>query len=464
MTVEFLYSVHGTLIYYDESTDCLRHGRGPGVPSNAGVVTDDGGAWLACRVGSAWRRLDRLDATGQVGLAGANAAPLRVTKHRRDGELIALAGNGVWLCAEADGTITLSRKTAGPWETFFPVTEAENDFIVEIGGQDWIASGGGIVDTVGDVIHGATIEANYLARIGKMFVPIRDFLSARHRRHGEAWTLIYDGWRVEYLTAYRPLIYMIAYGKPEIFETMALLLRSLTELGRYTGDVLIFSDKTRDQLEPFVPPALSPRVRVAAAPVRDVTDMMAIKYRICDMPELAAYQPILYLDTDIICNAPLDPLLGELSRGLQVSVPLEMDLMGSHNYYGSVLFSRDPTAVIRHERGFSAGLMGIPNIEVARQVFPTIVESIYGLASQQADRGAMGGIFYDQGVANYVMHKVGAADFEIMTRYVVTPVDFKRPVSEIPRLGFAHFAGGVGDAGMKLPAMRDYWDFLRDNP
>ncbi len=189
--------------------------------------------------------------------------------------------------------------------------------------------------------------------------------------------------------------------------------------------------------------------------------MMAIKYRICDMPELAAYRPLLYLDTDVICNAPTDPLLVELSRANRVCVPLEMDLRGSHNYYGGVLFNIDPTAPARHERGFSVGLMGIPCTEVARQAFPTILESMYGLARQQKDRSAMGGIFQDQGIANYVMHKTDAADFDIMTRRVATPVEFKRPLTEIPRLGFAHFCGGIGDAGMKLPSMRAYLALLR---
>ena len=60
------------------------------------------------------------------------------------------------------------------------------------------------------------------------------------------------------------------------------------------------------------------------------------------------------------------------------------------------------------------------------------------------------------------MHKTDAADFAIMTPRVVTPVDSQRPLTEIPRLGFAHFCGGVGEAGMKLPAMRAYLALLRE--
>ena len=461
MTVAFLYSVHGTTLVYDEIGDRLVQARGPVVPRNAGLMTEDGVVRLVYRSGSEWRPLGGLTTQGHIGRAADGAAPLRLRQHRHGNALVALEGNGVWLCAEGDGSVTLARQAAGAWESFYPITEAEAAFLDDIGGRNWIASGGGLVAHLGDPIHGIEIAPDFHARIGMLFVPIQDLLDARHRRFQGGWSIVYDNWRVEYLSPFRPLIYMIAYGNQDIFDTMALLLESLWEFGRYTGELLVFSDRNLEQLQPYIPPSMAARVRVATAPVRDVTDMMAIKYRICDMPELTAFRPLLYLDTDAICNAPLDPLLGALARGQRVSVPLEMDLRGDHNYYGAPLFNADPTATIRNDRGFSAGLMGIPSTDVARQTFPTIVDSMYGLSRQQKDRKALGAIFLDQGIANYVMHKTDAADFEIMTRHVVTPVDFQRPLADIERRGFAHFCGGIGDAALKLPAMRAYLTLLR---
>lgn len=454
MAVEYLCCVHGTLITYDASSNRLRHATGPGVARNAGLMTDDGISSLVCRVGTEWRRLDGLNGLGQIGLAGSGTAPLRFQSRRQPDDLMSLAANGVWLCAEADGAVTLSRQVAGPWETFCPISEPACDFLNEVGGGSWIAGSGDIVDGIG-------IEPDFRVRVGHLNLPFRTLLDARHRRNGKEWTVVYNNWMIERFIPFRPLIYMIAYGKDEIFETMGLALRSLHEFGGYAGDVLIFSDRNPQQLAAYLPPELSPRTRVAAAPVADVTDMMAIKFRICDMPELAAYRPFLYLDADIICNAPIGGLLVELARAHRIAVTLELDLLGDHNYYGAILFNSDTTAARRHERGFSAGLMGIPSVDVARATFPAILESMYGLARQQTDRAAMSWIFHDQGVANYVLHKTGLVDFEIMTPRVTTPVDFNRPLSEIPRLGFAHFCGGVGNAAMKLPSMRAYMDLLR---
>jgi hypothetical protein len=88
---------------------------------------------------------------------------------------------------------------------------------------------------------------------------------------------------------------------------------------------------------------------------------------------------------------------------------------------------------------------------------PRILKSMYGLARQQTDRAAMSRIFLERGEVNHVLHKTGLVDFDIVT----TPVGFSRPLRASPRLGFARFCRGVGDAAMKLPSMRAYMDLLR---
>ena len=454
MAVKFLCSVHGTLLTYDISSNRLRHATGPGIARNAGLMTENGSAWLVYRAGTDWRRLDGLALNGQIGLAESGAAPLRFQPRQQPDDLLSLSANGVWLCAEADGSVTLGRQTPGPWESFFPIDEPACDFLNEVGGGRWIASSG-------EMIEGIRFGGDFRVGVGQLGMPLRDLLAARHRRDGQAWTVVYNGWMIERYIPFRPLIYTIAYGHDEIFETLLLSLESLHEFGGYGGDILIFSDRTAQQLAGIIPAALAPRVRVVAAPVADVTDMMSAKFRICDMPDLAAYRPLLYLDADVICNAPIDSLLIELASATKISVPLEMDLAGEHNYYGSVLFKADPTAPRRHERGFSAGILGIPSIDIARATFPLILESMYGFARIQNDRGIMGPMFHDQGIANYVLHKTGLVDFGIMTRRVTTPVGFEPDQSGIPRLGLAHFCGGVGDAAKKLPSMRAYLNVLR---
>ncbi len=457
MAVEFLCTVHGTLIYFDEANRCLRHATGGGVPANAGLMIEDGVGRLVYRSSNDWMPLNGQNHAGHVGDTGPHAAPLRFQVRRLPDGLVALSGNGVWLAADLEGVVSLNRQTQGPWEAFLPLDSADRTFLEDVASQGWITSGGDVVPARA----GLGLQRDFIANIGTLRLKLTDLLAGRRWRHRRGWSVIYDKWKVEHFTPFRPLVYLIAMGKPEIFETLALALQSLWEFGQYDGEVLIFTDRPAAQVQPFIPTDLAPRVAIAHAPAQDVTDMMAIKYRICDMPDLARHRPLLYLDCDVICDRPIRELLLELARASRISVPLELPLLGGQGYYGDVLFQNDPAAMARNERGFSAGIIGIPDIEAAQQTFPVIRDAIYGFSSHLEDRSHIGQIFHDQGVANYVMHKMDAADFSILTPRVMTPTDFNQPVHEISRRGFAHFCGGVGDANKKLPAMRAYYEFLR---
>lgn len=454
-----LLTVHGSLVWFDEATNTLRHAAqppgGPPLPRNCTLEDRRAGCALVFGMHPAPVTLDGLGRGGRIGRAPASPG---LTFHRRrlaDG-LFALEANGLFLCAEADGTISLSRNSQGPWEVFSELDAADLDWLAHLGGNMWLSATGGNVlprDAVRPV-HG------FRAQLGDIAVPLRDLL-AENRPGCEvcSFTVQYDGWKVEHLTIYRPLIYMIAFGKDEIFDCLNLALQSLREFGQYAGDILLFTDRPPDRLDGIVPAGMQGQVRLAAAPAADVLDFTATKFRICDLKEAEHHQPLLYLDTDVICDRPVEGVLREIRRAGRLCVPLEHDLLGAHNFYGATLFAADPSARPRSDRGFSSGLIGIPDMAVARRNFPAILRCLYAQARLAGTRHPSD--WYDQPAANYVLHKTDAADFAVMTPRVVTPVDTSRPVAAIPRLGFAHFCGGVGNTSAKLPAMRAYLDLLR---
>jgi hypothetical protein len=264
---------------------------------------------------------------------------------------------------------------------------------------------------------------------------------------------------VEQLSAWRPLIYMVAFGEDEVFDCLSLALVALRQFGLYQGEILLFTDRMPDQLTRIVPPGMEGQIKLATSPARDLLDYRATKFRICDVPGLEDYQPLLYLDSDVICDRPLDPVLRAIHRANRLCVALEHDLLGTHNFYGGNLFAADRTARPRNERGFSAGLIGIPHMGVARRNFPSILTSLYALARTTGTRHPSD--WYDQPILNYVLNKTDEADYAVMTPRVVTPVDLTAPLGNIRRLGFAHFSAGVGNTAIKLPAMRAYIDRLR---
>jgi len=455
MTPAYLLTSHGTFLYHDVGTNQLRHGTRPGAAHETALIQDGQTCWLAHRAQDEWQRLDGLSPNGEIGWADPDGAPLTFYARELGEGLIGLEANGYCLCAESDGRVTLSRQIRGPWETFIAINEAGMDRLDTLRDDRFLLASR-------DVPVHITLQPEFRASAGPLGIPLNTLLTARPWGDGAGFTLRYQGWKIDQLIRFRPLIYLLAYGPQEMFDCLELALRSLWEFGRYDGEVLIFSDRGADQMYAFVPDELKARTRVVTAPARDVLDIMAVKYRIADVPGADAYRPLVYLDTDVICNRPVLPMLTELLQAHHVSLPLEHDFHAPDDFYGANLLAEDDIARRRDPRGMCAGLIGIPGIAAAERCFPAILDSLYARARALGTREPSP--WLDQPAANYVLRKTGAVDCTILTARVVTPVDTTQPAAAIPRLGFAHFSGGVGDAVRKLPLMRAYLELLRQTP
>ncbi len=117
----WLFTSWNTVVYYDEDTDQLRHGpRSEHEPNvvlaTCGSVDEElSGALLLSECnGHPAALVCRPDG---VGAPRASETPT-VLAFKTSGASIHLAGEGRYLCAEANGTVTLSREHAGDWERF----------------------------------------------------------------------------------------------------------------------------------------------------------------------------------------------------------------------------------------------------------------------------------------------------------------------------------------------------------
>jgi len=125
-----LFTTWGTVLYVDAGSGELKHGAIESSPENAVFVANPSSV-PACRQGWLMRntgedcepivcRSDRCqsisDVEGDPGSAGAT--PLEVISLERG--LIALRAGGLFLCAESNGRITLSRTVCSLWECFLP--------------------------------------------------------------------------------------------------------------------------------------------------------------------------------------------------------------------------------------------------------------------------------------------------------------------------------------------------------
>jgi hypothetical protein len=173
------------------------------------------------------------------------------------------------------------------------------------------------------------------------------------------------------------------------------------------------------------------------------------------------HQPLLYLDTDVFCDGPLDALCLGLAGSAKIEAKAE-GLLSEGNpkahghWYGSHLLAADGQTVGRRERGFSTGVLGFANAELAADAFGAILRSAYGHAASSGDRDFFAG--YDQPIANYVLRRLGLISYALMEQMAsfcrVEPGALPLPTSH-PR-GLVHFNGHVGDSTSKRGAMENY--------
>jgi hypothetical protein len=274
-----------------------------------------------------------------------------------------------------------------------------------------------------------------------------------------------DGWRIRRLAAYRPLIYLVAFGAPAVFESARLAIGALFAHGAYGGDVLLVTDTAHAGFAVTLPKALRDRVGVAVVEAADMLDILLARYRLPELAVADRYQPILYLDTDVLVDRPIAPFLLSLpfSDRLHMASEGACLLTGAEDYHGRTLCEADPFRRMRRQPGFNSGIIGFANSRSVRRSFADIVQASHAYAASAERR-----MFFpaaDQCMANYVLRRQGRVSGARLTRLVT----FAPPASAAAtrpeprrRTGFMHFCGGVGNAAPKLAAMRRYLRALCD--
>jgi hypothetical protein len=117
----------GTILFADVATGSLRHGKPDTVPRNVVLAAQDGVAYLlhlasddrrytVCPLPPSMRALSAQDPTKpRTWLRAFRLVP---SAGQTKSALFSLRNFGLFLCAETNGDVTLSRGAAGPWECF----------------------------------------------------------------------------------------------------------------------------------------------------------------------------------------------------------------------------------------------------------------------------------------------------------------------------------------------------------
>lgn len=225
-------------------------------------------------------------------------------------------------------------------------------------------------------------------------------------------TVLRDGWKIAgQLRLFRPLIYYAAFGKSEIFEQLRCSLHSLAEFGAYTGDIHIISDRPRAELQSFVPPAFISRLTVQPVAGMDFWDFAFARFRLDQWPQAASFQPILYVDTDIAFDRPVEPLLKDIALSGKICVVSEsFSRLDGPDWSGAPLF-RLAGVETGEDIGFNSGCQGFPRLAETRRYFNLTRSTAEGFRNLHP-----GGVsvYGDQPFCNYVAYLTGTVNTELM--------------------------------------------------
>jgi len=263
-----------------------------------------------------------------------------------------------------------------------------------------------------------------------------------------------------------PLIWTCVYGGDDYFNILRISLESLVKYGSYKRSICIFSDRDQQQTLQYVPTEMWAWTIVL--PLNDDTPSFKTRWECVKfLPE--CHEPILHVDTDVVFDATIEPVLHELFKSKKMSFSSErllypqlqnrvseLEKMRVQNaeWFGFSLFIGRGDM---HIPCINAGIFGAPNKAVLVKASDLIIESINKLDPSYYRE------FGDQPAVNYSLAINGMIDEPILDRYThfTTVSPQKNEVRlGMGRRGFCHFLWARGD--QKTKSMENYVEILEN--
>jgi len=319
---------------------------------------------------------------------------------------------------------------AKDWEGFTPVSDMEFGVLLNLFRSDWL------IRSTGQFVPGSAVTAVpfHEINIGTVRADLRWQMPLDLSQWPNRLTLLRDGWSIQQICRYRPLVYFAAFGDEAIMAQFAIATRSLVDFGGYDGDIAVLTDRDPAEIERMLPRSVPSRCIVLPIEARDRMAFMAARYAIADWADGWKYQPILYVDTDTVFDADIASMLQAIALSDRLSAPVEhMSPLRSSAPVGAGLLQldgHDPGS----RYGFNSGTMGIPNLASHATTLRLIAKIVANRASSEGREALQ---FADQEIANYVGYRTGCFDTTLLSPYVrvggegVTPTEGRR--------GLVHF-------------------------
>lgn len=340
--------------------------------------------------------------------------------------------NKKYLCFEND-TLSFSRDKANLWESFLLINDDFIDRINHILNNNWLSKRNR------QIVNGKniTFRNDFLMKIGDFSVDMRN---QRARDFGKYnLTVFHDAWKLEEFLLYNPLIYITAYSSKSVLEQLKICVDALRELSGFDGQIIVMSDQSSTSIHELCGRKNATSIDVDPMYPKDFVGYVCSKFSLLNKKCYDGYQPIMYLDPDIVFNCDVNQMLQEATLVEDICAPLEdFNRIQTHVPIGSGLLQLDSLNPSPYAAGFNGGTIVYPNIENTKvQAFletsRRTITNIGKLFGRDFNAWA------DQEVINYISIKEFNINTSCLSKYAKY-VDHN-PGNNEEFKGFVHFWG-----------------------
>ena len=443
-----LTTIHGTIMCIDRAERRVTH-KPPILIDPADLVLCTGLEQTEFGIfeGGAWRSVD-------IGLGGPSraTAPSRLQATLIDGTATFRSSLG-FVGLPPDGTVRMDGREAHSWEWLGVVEQAALADVIDMCRNDWMRVGDRTLVRKSCI----RLEKRTDIRIDQAVYPIAGnfpLSTASGRRRN---LLFREGWIVDEFIRFRPLVYFVLMGAGAYADQLELASRSLVDFGRYEGDLLVITDRDRHFIERLIPDSLHDRLSVLRVASSGKIDAVLARLMLGEHDGADQFAPILYTDTDVIYDRPLQPILEAalLSRKMSAQSERWNELPGS-DAAGGDLFAVDPVPFY-DKIGFNAGIWIMPGGEDSIQIVNTIRLAVSRYLEAHGRESLP---WLDQAMGNYVLRKLDAFDSALITSATRLCQSYEA-LDTIGASGFVHFWPVSAVATQRAAAMADYLERLK---
>lgn len=231
-----------------------------------------------------------------------------------------------------------------------------------------------------------------------------------------------------------PAILYILYGSGDILDQFKISIESLSMFGEYKGTIFIATDINKKFIKDVCKKHNLHNVFVIESRGFDRLDYVGSRIPLLSSDIFSRFQPIIYVDCDVIFNKPLKDNMQLFMKEEKISAQIEKNHYITNNASnGSTLYSQHPFPLLSKGEGFNAGIIMIPSWEKLNYAFKAAYRM---LISYTIKFGRNSIPFYDQSILNYVFYKLNVFDGTSITNSVSIP---KIENIHNQEKGFVHF-------------------------